>query len=59
MTEYYKKKRATTSMFIYDNEIFQKEERLEYKHRIFKNLSLLERQMFGHIESYKLKTALV
>lgn len=46
-------------MFLYDNEIFQKEERLEYKHRIFKNLSLLERQIFGHIESYKLKNTLV
>ena len=46
-------------MFLYDNDIFMKEERLEMKQRIFKNLSLLERQIFGHIESYKVKNALV
>ena len=46
-------------MFLYDNDIFKKEERLEYKHRIFKNLSLLERQVFGHLESYRLKGRLI
>ena len=46
-------------MFSYDNEIFKKEEQLEYKHRIFKNLSLLERQILGHSDSYKLKNTLI
>lgn len=48
-TEYYFNKRQRTSMFLYDNDIFKKEERVEYKHRIFKNLSLFERQVFGHL----------
>ena len=39
--EYYEHKLASTSMFLYDNEVFQKEEKLEYKHRIFKNVGLL------------------
>ena len=58
-TEFYFNKRRMTSMFLYDNELFKKEERVEYKHRIFKNLSLFERQVFGHLESYRLKYALV
>jgi hypothetical protein len=41
LEDFYKEKLRNTSMFTYDNELFSKVERLEFKHRIFKNLSLL------------------
>ena len=46
-------------MFAYDNEIFKKEEKLEFRHRIFRNLPKLERQIFGKVQSYKVKNMLI
>ena len=55
----YQNRLNETSMFAYDQEIFKKEERSEFKHRIFKNLPKLERQIFGHVQSYKVKNMLI
>ena len=47
-------------MFFYDNkDFFEKEEKMEFKHRIFRNLPLLERQIFGHTDSYQVKKQLL
>lgn len=48
------------SMFCYDNQIFQKDERADNTHRIFKDCSKIERLIFGYrIDSCPLRRALL